>query len=373
MVRRRPAVVAANLRFQPKPDRRNGRRPASRTRIADDQGGTPMSASQPTSDPNDTHDPTGTVAQFPLVLRGYDRHLVDVRLAELIDQLDGQRRRADDAEQTLQQLQQAIKAGRQLPAWFTSLGAEVRQVGEQAAAAAEQLLAEAGTRVQAAIDGAEAEAASRRQAAEEQAHNLEQRAQQTLAEAEAEADRRQAEATAAAERLIAEAETRAQEAMDEAAAQAAARLQAAEDQAGQLERSAQETLAQAQAERARMQAEATAAAEELRARAERDAAAMLEKAQEEATLAWQKAARERVLLEAETERLTTLRQRMVEQLGQVYAPLGLTLVDTRQELEPSNQGTLEAPTGQQDAPATALEPAELQDQPPGQQEPITEG
>jgi hypothetical protein len=100
---------------------------------------------------------------------------------------------------------------------------------------------------------------------------------------------------------------------------------------------------------------------------------MLDKAQEEATLAWQKAARERVLLEAETERLTTLRQRMVEQLGQVYAPLGLTLVDTRQELEPSNHGALEAPTGQQDAPATASQQAELEDQLPDQQERISEG
>jgi hypothetical protein len=302
---------------------------------------------------SDPDDPTGSVAHFPVVLRGYERRLVDARLAELLDQLDTQRRRADEAEQALQQLQQAIKAGRQLPAWFTSLGAEVRQVGEQAAAAAEQLLAEAGTWVQAAIDGAEAEAASRRQAAEEQAHNLEQRAQQTLAQAETERAQSQAEATAAAKRLIAEAETRAQEAMDTSAAQAAARLTVAEDQASQLERSAQETLAQAQAERARIQAEATAAAEELRAQAERDATAMLDKAQEEATLAGQKAAPERVVLEAAMERLTTLRQRMVEQLGQVYAPLGLTLVDTRHELEPSSQAALEAPTGQSNAPATA--------------------
>ena len=254
-----------------------------------------MSASQPAT-PSDPGDPKASVSQFPLVLRGYERHLVDTRLAELVEELDKQRRRADETEQALSQLQQDIKDGRQLPAWFASLGAEVRQVGEQAAIAAEQLLAEAGTRAQVAIHGAEAEAASRRRAAEEEASNLEQRARDTLAQAETERAQSQAEATAAAKRLITEAETRAQEA-----------------------------LTQAQAERARIQAEATAAAEELRAQADRDAAAMLDKAQEEATLAWQKAARERVLLEAETERLTTLRQLMVEQLGQVYAPLGLTL------------------------------------------------
>jgi hypothetical protein len=327
-----------------------------------------MSASQPETDPNDTLDPKGSLAQFPLVLRGYDRHLVDTRLAELAEELNQQRQRADEVERALQQLQQDVRVGRQLPAWFSSLGAEVRQVGEQAARAADQLLAEAGTHAQAAIDGAEAEAASRRKAAEEQAQTLEQRAQETIAQAEAERDRSQREATAAAERLVAEAETRAQEAMDDAAAQAAARLKAAEDQAHNLEQSAQDTLAQAQAERARIQAEATAAAEELRAQADRDAAALLDKAQEEATLAWQKAARERGLLDAETERLTSLRQRMVEQLGQVYAPLGLTLVDTRQELEPSNRGALEAPTDQPDTPATASQPDPFQDQQPDQQE-----
>src|SRR5215216_6627122 len=297
-----------------------------------------MSASQPAtlSDPDD---PKASVSQFPLVLRGYERHLVDARLAELVEELDKQRRRADEAEQALQQLQQDIKDGRQLPAWFASLGAEVRQVGEQAAIAAEQLLAETGTRAQVAIHGAEAEAADRRKAAEEQASNLEHRARETLAQAETERAQSQAEATAAAERLIAEADTRAQEAMDTSAAQAAARLKAAEEQ---------------------------------RARADRDAAAMLDKAQEEATLAWQKAARERVLLEAETERLATLRQRMVEQLGQVYAPLGLTLVDTRQELKPSNHGALEAPTGQLNAPPTASQQGQLEDHQPDDQENTSE-
>jgi hypothetical protein len=110
----------------------------------------------------------------------------------------------------------------------------------------------------------------------------------------------------------------------------------------------------------------------VRAQADRDAAATLDKAQEEATLAWQKAARERALLEAEMERLTTLRQRMVEQLGQVYAPLGLTLVDTRRELETSDQGALEAPTGQLTAPASASQQVEPEDQLPGQQERTSE-
>jgi hypothetical protein len=57
----------------------------------------------------------------------------------------------------------------------------------------------------------------------------------------------------------------------------------------------------------------------------------------------------------------------VEQLGQVYAPLGLTRVDTRQELEPSNRAALEAPTDQP-PPTTTSQPDPFQDQQPDQQE-----
>jgi hypothetical protein len=58
----------------------------------------------------------------------------------------------------------------------------------------------------------------------------------------------------------------------------------------------------------------------------------------------------------------------VEQLGQVYAPLGLTLVDTRQELEASNRAALEAPTGHPTAPAPASDQAQLEAPQPEQQE-----
>jgi hypothetical protein len=246
-----------------------------------------MSATQP----DVPADSPASTPQFPLVLRGYDRHLVDTRVAELVEQLNKERERSHQAEEALQQLQLDIKAGRQLPQWFANLGAEVRQVGEQAGIAAETLLGEAGKHAQATVDAAQVEAADR--------------------------------------------------------------VKAAEAQANSLEETARKALEEAQTERARIQAEATAAAEETRAQADRDASAILAKAHEEATLAWQKAARERVLLEAEAERLTTLRRRMVEQLGQVYAPLGLTLVDTRRELDHNDEGPSEPPTGQLDAPATA--------------------
>lgn len=69
------SLIAATARIQPAATA--SRRP----------GGMSMSASQPETDPNDTLDPKGSLAQFPLVLRGYDRHLVDTRLAELAEEL----------------------------------------------------------------------------------------------------------------------------------------------------------------------------------------------------------------------------------------------------------------------------------------------
>ena len=177
--------------------------------------------------PDTPSDPSGSVPPFPVVLRGYERHLVDARLAELLEQLDTQRRRADQAEQALSKLQVDIKAGRQLPDWFANLGAEVRQVGEQAALTAEQLLAEAGTRAQTAIDGAEAEATSRRKAAEEQARNLAQTAQATLAEAQAD----QAAAPAMPSAAEDQAETDSQQQVAAGQAEPPAPMTAAEEEA----------------------------------------------------------------------------------------------------------------------------------------------
>jgi len=48
---------------------------------------------------------------------------------------------------------------------------------------------------------------------------------------------------------------------------------------------------------------------------------------EDAELAWEDAVSQRRLLEAVAEALVTHRQRMVEQLGRLYAPLGLIVVD----------------------------------------------
>jgi hypothetical protein len=223
------------------------------------------------TEPGTGADAKDSAPQFHLVSRGYDRHLVDSRMAELVKQLASERRRGEQAERALSQLQLDIKAHRsQGPDWIASVEADAVVVLQHAGVVAAKLLADAGRRIEATHEAAGAKAADRLKAAAEQASNLEQWARATLAEAET--------------------------------------------------------------ERARIQAAAIQAAEQLRARADREASAIVATAQKEAELARVKAAQERRLLEAEAGRLTTLRRATVEQLGRVYAPIGLILVDARGEL-----------------------------------------
>jgi cell division septum initiation protein DivIVA len=223
-------------------------------------------------DPDSVSEPDAGAGHFPVVLRGYDRQLVDIRLGELAGQLEQERRQRADAEQRLHQLDndnalgvrdQALAVREQPTASFLSLGARAAKVFEEAGAVAERLIGEAQEQARLIIDAAQAEAAERLKAAEEQASELEQAARQTLGEAEA--------------------------------------------------------------EQARIEAEAAEAAEALLTDAERDAGAARAAAQEEIRRAWQKADRERLLVEAETQRLQTLRQILNEELGQVHTHLGLAL------------------------------------------------
>jgi cell division septum initiation protein DivIVA len=216
-------------------------------------------------DSDSASEPDVGAGHFPLVLRGYDRQLVDARLGELAGQLEQERRQRADAEQRLHQLDsdQTLAVRDQPTASFLSLGARAAKVFEEAGAVAERLIGEAQEQARLIIDAAQAEAAERLKAAEEQASELEQAARQTLGEAEA--------------------------------------------------------------EQARIEAEAAEAAEALLTDAERDAGAARAAAQEEIRRAWQKADRERLLVEAEAQRLQTLRQILNEQLGQVHTHLGLAL------------------------------------------------
>ncbi len=216
-------------------------------------------------DPHQASQPDGGVGHFPVVLRGYDRQLVDTRLGELAGQLEQERQQRAQAEQRLQQLDAgtAVAVRDQPPPSFLSLGARAAKVFEEAGAVAERLIGEAQEQARAIIDAAQAEAA--------------------------------------------------------------ARLEAAAEQASELEQAAQARLAEAEAEQARIEAEAAAAAQALVADAERDAEAERVAAREEIQRAWHKADGERLLMEAETHRLQTLRQILADQLGQVQTHLGLAL------------------------------------------------
>jgi cell division septum initiation protein DivIVA len=235
-----------------------------------------------------------TIPRFPITLWGYERRYVDSFVTGLVKQLEGERQRSDQAQRALRQLQQDVEHGRaQVPAWFSSVGTEIDQVLDNAGRAAAKLLAEAGRRIQAATDAAEIQAADR--------------------------------------------------------------LREAEEQVRRLEETARLALADAQTERARIEAAAARAAEEQRARADSETKALMDRAHEEARRVEEHAANERQQLEAERQRLATLRQSMVEQLVQVYAPLGLTLVDARGQLQAPAQGDHQQPP-RAPHPAAAAEP-----------------
>jgi flagellar biosynthesis GTPase FlhF len=210
--------------------------------------------------------PSAGDSPFPVVLWGYDRGLVDVRMAELVRQLDDEGRRAAQAEQALSRPQLDIEGGQvQGPERDVVVAADMAEALQQAGVVAARVLAEAGRQIEATVTAAEVKAADR--------------------------------------------------------------LRAAAQQAGHLEQQARQLLAQAEMERASMEAAAVSAAERLWARADREARAVIARAQEDAELAWQDAVRQRQLLQAEAEVLVTLRQRMVAQLERLFVPLGLVVVD----------------------------------------------
>jgi cell division septum initiation protein DivIVA len=232
---------------------------------------------------------------FPVVLRGYDRQLVDTRLGELAGQLEQERQQRAVVEQRLHQLDEgnALAVRDQPTASFLSLGARAAKVFEEAGAVAERLIGEAHEQARAIIDGAQAEAA--------------------------------------------------------------ARLEAAAEQAAELEQAAREGLAQAEAEQARIGADAAAAAEALVGAASRDAQAEQAAAREEIQRAWHQADRERLLVEAETHRLQTLRQILADQLGQVQTHLGLALRATSDRAQGKGEWAVDAGQGEPTPEAIAAD------------------
>jgi cell division septum initiation protein DivIVA len=204
-------------------------------------------------------------AEFPMVLRGYDRQQVDARLGELGELLAQERQQRAEAEQALDRLRQGNAPAVLEPSAvsFAGLGTRAAKVFEEAGAVAERLIEEGRAQARAIVDAAQAEVAQR--------------------------------------------------------------LAAAEEKADKIQQAAAATLEEAKAERARTEAEAAEASEELLAAAERDAKAERVAARQEIRAARQQAERDRQLVEAQTQRLQTLRELLGEELGQVHNYLGLAL------------------------------------------------
>ena len=258
-------------------------------------------------DTDPASEPDGGSGHFPVVLRGYDRQLVEARLGDLAGQLEQERRQRAQVEQRLHQLDEgnALAVRDQPTASFLSLGARAARVFEEAGAAAERLIGEAQEQARAILAAAQAETAER--------------------------------------------------------------LEAAEEQTSQLEQAAREKLAEAQAEQARIEAEAAQAAQALLAEAERDAETARATAREEIQRAWRKADNERLLVEAETQRLQTLRQILAEQLAQVQTHLSLALHatgDWAEEGGPEVQADPAEPTPAAVGPDGEAAP-EVETEPPG--------
>jgi hypothetical protein len=232
-------------------------------------------------EPHTPSEPKVDMPDFMIVLRGFDRRQVEMWAAEVANQIEQERQRADEAEKRAYRAQIENKGA---PS-FSHLGTHVASILEEAGRSSENMLADAADRAQETIDAAEQEAAQIIKAAEHRASEIE-------------ADARQI-------------------------------VKAAEQRAGEIEADASRILEEARNEGARVEEDALQAAEEMRAQAEQDARAVLEEARDATDMIWQEAERERLGVEAETVRLETLRHRSLEQLGRVYGHLESVLDEVR--------------------------------------------
>jgi hypothetical protein len=244
-------------------------------------------------------EPKVDMPDFMIVLRGFDRRQVEMWAAEVANQIEQERLRADEAEKRAYRAQIESKGA---PS-FSHLGTHVASILEEAGKSSENMLADAADRAQETIEAAEEEAAQIIKAAEHRAGEIEADAREIVKGAELRAGEIEADA-----REI---------------------VKAAEHRAGEIEGDANRTLEEARSEGARVEEDALQAAEEMRAQAEQDARTVLEEARDATDMIWQEAERERLGVEAETIRLETLRHRSLEQLGRVYGHLESVLDEVR--------------------------------------------
>jgi cell division septum initiation protein DivIVA len=157
-------------------------------------------------------DPKVDMPDFMVVLRGFDRRQVEMWAAEVAQQIEQERQRADEAEKRAYRVQIENKGA---PS-FSHLGTHVASILEEAGKSSENMLADAAERAQETIDAAEEEAAEIIKAAEHRAGEIEGEARRTLEEARTEGARVEEDALQAAEEMRAQAEQDARTVLEEA-------------------------------------------------------------------------------------------------------------------------------------------------------------
>jgi hypothetical protein len=157
-------------------------------------------------------EPKVDMPDFMIVLRGFDRRQVEMWAAEVANQIEQERRRADEAEKRAYRAQIETSGA---PS-FSHLGSHVASILEEAGKSSENMLADAAERAQETVEAAEGEAAEIIKAAEHRAGEIEGEARRTLEEAQVEGARVEEEALQAAEEMRAQAEQDARAVLEEA-------------------------------------------------------------------------------------------------------------------------------------------------------------
>ena len=163
-------------------------------------------------EPHMPSEPKVDMPDFMVVLRGFDRRQVEMWAAEVANQIEQERLRADEAEKRAYRVEIDNKGA----ASFSHLGTHVASILEEAGRSSENMLADAADRAQETVEAAEEEAAEIIKAAEHRAGEIEGDARRILSEARSEGARVEEDALQAAEEMRAQAEQDARTVLEEA-------------------------------------------------------------------------------------------------------------------------------------------------------------
>jgi len=163
-------------------------------------------------EPHMPSEPKVDMPDFMVVLRGFDRRQVEMWAAEVANQIEQERLRADEAEKRAYRVEIDNKGA----ATFSHLGTHVASILEEAGRSSENMLADAADRAQETVEAAEEEASEIIKAAEHRAGEIEGDARRILEEARSEGARVEEDALQAAEEMRGQAEQDARTVLEEA-------------------------------------------------------------------------------------------------------------------------------------------------------------